>query len=1207
MLFSKLFFTIFLFLTILSSAYGAKPSVTEYDCAYNSKDDIPISINQIYNPQTGGSVGYIELYTKTDNVSLSGWTMCYATSNDSECINIGDGDGTVYYNGNNVGNDSSTILNANSFVVYPETLFPINSGNPENSFGQSNGEVLLIRADGKAVHYTTYYNNNPKPEYSTDSQCTTTYPDSSANDDGICATPDGTINTSASQDDWDKDCDNTMGTPNDGTTFSNLTLNISTPSEVTAGSTFAADINISNSGPDDTNESMILTFPFGSNDGISVNSDYTSFTQNSRDWNCTTNSTNITCTDGIFQNGDSEDFSIKFDVSTNAQIKTVSGAVNADGGNGNANKSISFEIKPLKTVAEYRFDECEWDGTSGEVKDSSGNNLNGTAKGDNTDNRVASLESGKINNAAYFRGQGYNDDPYNTWYPAKYYVKVQDNDILSPLSTTKEMSITGWFKTDSGGTILSKSGNDREYRIWLENGNLKFSFYNKNNAETTHTVSSNVSDGSWHFFAVTIKREIVETTICIPFMPFCNTSEEHNLEFNFYFDSQQPITATKNDFENVNTSADFYIGAMNWKEASFWSSNDITNFFDGYVDEIKIFDKVLSATDIESVYNNENSGKNYDGSARTAVICDNEDDTGNTISHTFDAWDTFRDINDRNISTKIAAQNFNLSIASLDESGTNYQDFNGTVCTCINSDNSICFKNYFSDDNQSADTSQGNPSFNIVNAIKSADVNISWKKDVNENCPLINEDNSTIASDRFAIRPNKFSLSIPSTNFYAAEDFVINFSALDDSNNSTNNYNEDLNSTFIVESNTTKLECNIGTFSLDDFTFSNGIKNNVNAKYSNLGELNILIKEKDNCTDKFASQDCNDKDVIGSWQVNNDISIEPFTKTLTLKPYEMNVTVADMNSSTGQSWLYMADVDDMNLTLSATVGAYNKDGILLLDFNSTCSAEDITLDFDLDTTGSSSLDMNYTVTNGILSSTGSTLGDINKTITIDASEFISGEASAGYALNVDRNFSNPIEPFKIENMDITVVTTTASKDVNGANDNGSFDFYFGRVSVDDIKTSKSSVEHFIEFEVYDPSNTLGFQQNSLNWSKNENHNNVKFGDITDSDFDSSPSGVTATVSGFSNGTLPFTLNGSTSVTMHVDVDEWLWYVPFNCGSTCKYKSFDDGGSCSNHPCFNFTYKTTNTPAGVNTGDFKGSDYNTPSRGNYERTGVKAFR
>lgn len=64
-------------------------------------------------------------------------------------------------------------------------------------------------------------------------------------------------------------------------------------------------------------------------------------------------------------------------------------------------------------------------------------------------------------------------------------------------------------------------------------------------------------------------------------------------------------------------------------------------------------------------------------------------DTLNVIAYVppfggrFDAWDTFRGIADRNISTKIAGKSFTLTVASLDATRTVAQDFNGTVCAAI--------------------------------------------------------------------------------------------------------------------------------------------------------------------------------------------------------------------------------------------------------------------------------------------------------------------------------------------------------------------------------------------------------------------------------------------------------------------------------------------------------------------------------------------
>ncbi len=239
---------------------------------------------------------------------------------------------------------------------------------------------------------------------------------------------------------------------------------------------------------------------------------------------------------------------------------------------------------------------------------------------------------------------------------------------------------------------------------------------------------------------------------------------------------------------------------------------------------------------------------------------------------------------------------------------------------------------------------------------------------------------------------------------------------------------------------------------------------------------------------------------------------------------------------------------------------------------------------------------------------GITLGDIDKTITISASDFIDGKADASYALNAQREYHNPIKPFKVENMQVSVDTTTVSKNVNGDSVVDSFDFYFGRVSVGDVKTNKtSSVEHKLEFEVYDPNNTLGFKRNSLNWSTNEEHDDTKFGEVLDSNFTSEPNGVTTSVSAPSAGSLTLTHGGTTSATMHVDIDKWFWYVPFDCGVACEYKSYTDGGDCKTHPCFNYTYKNTQDVKGVQTGTFSGSDFNTSTRGEYKKTGVKVFR
>ncbi len=93
-----------------------------------------------------------------------------------------------------------------------------------------------------------------------------------------------------------------------------LDLSVS-PLIVNAGAQFRVDINISNGGPDDTNN-LELTFPFGSSNGISPSS------QAQGDWTCATNPDSIVCSDGISNANHDMIFSLDFNTSSSTQSVT---------------------------------------------------------------------------------------------------------------------------------------------------------------------------------------------------------------------------------------------------------------------------------------------------------------------------------------------------------------------------------------------------------------------------------------------------------------------------------------------------------------------------------------------------------------------------------------------------------------------------------------------------------------------------------------------------------------------------------------------------------------------------------------------------------------------------------------------------------------------------------------------------------------------
>jgi len=133
-------------------------------------------------------------------------------------------------------------------------------------------------------------------------------------------------------------------------------------------------------------------------------------------------------------------------------------------------------------VAEWHLDECGWDGTTGEVKDSGEHLLDGTAI-----NGADTIGSGKICRAGFFDGT--ND-----------YVSVDSTDELKQ---TTAFSIALWVKVNANASDwvrLAGKGNstNRNYGLWLAtNGTILFQIYSaggNSNAQTTVTVN----DGKWH-------------------------------------------------------------------------------------------------------------------------------------------------------------------------------------------------------------------------------------------------------------------------------------------------------------------------------------------------------------------------------------------------------------------------------------------------------------------------------------------------------------------------------------------------------------------------------------------------------------------------------------------------------------------------------------------------------------------------------------
>ena len=245
-------------------------------------------------------------------------------------------------------------------------------------------------------------------------------------------------------------------------------------------------------------------------------------------------------------------------------------------------------------VLNYHFDENYWSGSSNDVLDNSGNGLHAIAiSGADT------TSSGKINNAGSFNG-------------TNQYVDGGDilNDTLG--DSNDAFTITAWIKPDSfkhqksdhdvRNVFISKASDD-------ETDNLEIGFNDSNNHHGKIYVYLNTQDvektkrfgeldditvDNWHFVAVSYDGNEVVVHIDDKVYTRNNWSGGGNLK-----DA---------------SGSPFSIGSSRQKR------NNNYAYFDGSIDEVKVFNTTLTDDQIQEIYTNENSGSNYNGTNRAAEI-----------------------------------------------------------------------------------------------------------------------------------------------------------------------------------------------------------------------------------------------------------------------------------------------------------------------------------------------------------------------------------------------------------------------------------------------------------------------------------------------------------------------------------------------------------------------------------------------------------
>jgi hypothetical protein len=216
-------------------------------------------------------------------------------------------------------------------------------------------------------------------------------------------------------------------------------------------------------------------------------------------------------------------------------------------------------IRDLNPVGWWKFDEA-----SGRiVHDSSGHNNNGTVNG------VATWTTGQINGALNFDGS------YS-------YVNVPDND--NSLDIPSQITITAWVKPNDhsdyyciaakqpSGTAPNSSSGNYDFRIAQDSGVLQF-LHQTGTGDTAVAYSSTsaVSTGTWQHVAVTLKQ---------------------GDSVKFYINGASAGTLPQTEA----------FGIVNDNPLRIGSKADYLDWFNGPMDDVRIYNMALSDFEIQQLY-----------------------------------------------------------------------------------------------------------------------------------------------------------------------------------------------------------------------------------------------------------------------------------------------------------------------------------------------------------------------------------------------------------------------------------------------------------------------------------------------------------------------------------------------------------------------------------------------------------------------------
>jgi len=223
-------------------------------------------------------------------------------------------------------------------------------------------------------------------------------------------------------------------------------------------------------------------------------------------------------------------------------------------------------------VGEWHMDECTWDGTAGEILDSSGTGAHGE-----------SHNMGRADTSERSIGHDCRCAALNLNGTTNQYVTLGSQAFQN----LGDFSLSMWFRMEATSSDINtlfsgaRAGSFNDMLIYLDNSARTFNTWINDVQTGTFSIGSSVADGLWHHLVWTRQvsngKEIV------------------------YLDGS-PLSDTRATADTSNVSLDPAGVIVGQEQDGLGGSFDVNQVFHGWIDEVMIYNRLVSQSDVSRLY-----------------------------------------------------------------------------------------------------------------------------------------------------------------------------------------------------------------------------------------------------------------------------------------------------------------------------------------------------------------------------------------------------------------------------------------------------------------------------------------------------------------------------------------------------------------------------------------------------------------------------